>query len=131
MLLVSSDSRRTWASRSLVTYMRRIYDIAVNSSSFPVVMVIGPRQVGKTTMLRTLAASSERRYVSLDEFGPRSLALEDPALFLQRYPAPVLVDEVQHAPALLEHLRGTPRRPGGAGTAATRSASSRPSWPAG
>ncbi len=88
-------------------YVTRLLEARVLrlSESFPVVMVTGPRQVGKTTMLQTLAASSERRYVSLDEFGPRSLALEDPALFLQRYPAPVLVDEVQHAPALLEHLK--------------------------
>jgi hypothetical protein len=56
-------------------------------------------------MLRAIADASERRYVSLDEFGPRSLAIEDPALFVQRYPAPVLVDEIQHAPALLQHLK--------------------------
>ena len=90
-------------------YVHRTLEEQVTSlsRSFPVVMVTGPRQVGKTTMLRRLAEGEEtgRRYVSLDELGPRSLAIEDPALFLQRYPAPLLIDEVQHAPALLDRLK--------------------------
>ena len=58
-------------------------------------------------MLRHLAdeEGASRRYVSLDELGPRSLAIEDPALFVQRFPAPLLIDEVQHAPALLDRLK--------------------------
>jgi predicted AAA+ superfamily ATPase len=43
--------------------------------------------------------------VSLDEYGPRALALEDPNLFLQRYPPPVTIDEVQHAPELLGRIK--------------------------
>lgn len=88
------------------------------SASFPVVMVTGPRQTGKTTMLRRLAAEEGRgrRYVSLDELGPRSLALEDPSLFVQRYPPPLLIDEVQHAPGLLDRVKAEVDRtpmPGG------------------
>ena len=70
-------------------------------------MVTGPRQVGKTTLLERLASDNgpPRRIVSLDEFGPRSLALEDPELFFQRYPPPLTIDEIQHAPSLLTALK--------------------------
>jgi len=74
------------------------------STQFPVLLLTGPRQVGKTTLLRHLCGK-ERRYVSLDDLTARSLASEDPALFLQRYPPPVLIDEVQYAPQLLPYIK--------------------------
>lgn len=76
------------------------------SESFKVVAVTGPRQVGKTTMLRHLADEGEpRRYVSLDNTAQRSLAKSDPELFLQRFRPPVLIDEIQYAPELLPHIK--------------------------
>jgi len=77
------------------------------SRSFPVVLVTGARQVGKTTLLQHLGRAQDppRNYVSLDELGPQLAANEDPALFLQRYPPPLVVDEVQHAPQLLAALK--------------------------
>ncbi len=90
-------------------YIPRLAERAVErlSASFPVVLLTGARQVGKTTMLRHLASQQqqERAYVSLDDFAARSLALEDPGLFLQANPPPVIIDEVQHAPNLLAHLK--------------------------
>jgi uncharacterized protein len=74
------------------------------SSQFPVVLVVGARQVGKTTVLRGLCDAS-RKYVTLDDPLLLRLAQDDPALFLQRYPAPLLIDEVQYAPALLPHIK--------------------------
>ncbi len=86
-------------------YTKRTLERSVLEASrtFPVVLVTGPRQVGKTTMLRHLA--SDRTYVTLDDLGPRELARSDPGLFFQRYPPPVLVDEVQQAPGLLDQVK--------------------------
>jgi len=100
-------------------YIPRLAERAVErlSASFPVVLLTGARQVGKTTMLRHLAAQQQprRRYVSLDDFAARSLALEDPGLFLQANPPPVIIDEVQHAPDLLAHLKPLADRADGMG----------------
>ena len=74
------------------------------SENFPVVLVTGARQVGKTTLLRSLC-EPDRRYISLDDPLALALAKEDPALFLERNPAPLLIDEVQYAPELLTHIK--------------------------
>ena len=84
------------------------------SEQFPVLLLTGPRQVGKTTTLRRLC-EKDRRYISLDDPTLRSLAKEDPALLLQRYPPPVLIDEIQYALELLPHVKmivDSERRPG-------------------
>lgn len=67
------------------------------------VLVTGPRQVGKTTLLREMDPS--RNYVTLDDFDERRLAKTDPALFLQLHPTPVLIDEVQYAPELFSYVK--------------------------
>jgi predicted AAA+ superfamily ATPase len=70
----------------------------------PVLLVTGARQVGKTTLLRRASARG-RTYVTLDDPLVLRLAREDPALFMQRFPPPVLIDEIQYAPALLPHVK--------------------------
>lgn len=72
---------------------------------FKVLLVTGARQVGKTTMLRHLAEGTGRTYVTLDNYAARDLARRDPTLFLQTYPPPVLIDEIQKAPGLTEHIK--------------------------
>ena len=74
------------------------------SNSFKVVMVCGPRQVGKTTLLKALC-DKERVYVSLDNLEVRKLAMESPDLFFQRYNPPILIDEIQYAPQLLSYIK--------------------------
>ncbi|GDX81785.1 ATPase [Deltaproteobacteria bacterium] len=84
------------------------------SASFPVLLLSGPRQTGKTTLLRRLSEDG-RAYATLDDRRLRALAKEDPELFLQRFPPPLLVDEIQYAPELLSALKqrvDTDRQPG-------------------
>ncbi|MBF0245615.1 MAG: AAA family ATPase, partial [Planctomycetes bacterium] len=71
---------------------------------FPVLLVTGARQVGKTTLLQHLSANT-RTYVTLDDPLLRELAQRDPALFLERFTPPVLIDEIQYAPQLLPLIK--------------------------
>ena len=71
---------------------------------FPILLVTGARQVGKTTFLRHVS-EPERTYVSLDDAGILDLAKRDPALFLQRFRPPLLIDEIQYAPELLPYIK--------------------------
>lgn len=95
-----------------MVYIKRAAEdtIARISGMFPVLLVTGPRQVGKTTLLQRLAeiqrnAGVERKYVTLDDPDVRYLAKHDPALFLQRYSPPVLIDEIQYATELLPYIK--------------------------
>lgn len=78
------------------------------SDSFPVLMVTGPRQVGKTTLLEICAkegAPAPRAYVTLDDMDARALARRDPALFLQTWQPPLIIDEIQYAPELFSVIK--------------------------
>lgn len=88
-------------------YITRNIEETINriSSQFKVLLLTGARQVGKTTLLKHLAQDTGRTYVTLDDLAVRSLALSDPALFLQRYTPPLLIDEIQYAPALLSYIK--------------------------
>lgn len=88
-------------------YITRNIEQTINriSNQFKVLLLTGARQVGKTTLLRHLAQDSNRTYVTLDDLAVRSLALSDPALFLQRYTPPLLIDEIQYAPQLLSYIK--------------------------
>ena len=75
------------------------------TKEYPVVLVTGPRQVGKTTMLQKLMEGTDRAYVSLDDLNERNLAKTDPELFLQLHKPPILIDEVQYAPELFTYIK--------------------------
>ena len=95
-----------------MTYIKRAAEETISkvSKMFPVLLVSGPRQVGKTTLLLKLAEEQKeigiaRKYVTLDDPDVRYLAKKDPALFLQRYSPPVLIDEIQYAPELFPYIK--------------------------
>jgi uncharacterized protein len=74
------------------------------SEQYPVVMVCGQRQTGKSTMLRHLA-ESDRVYVSFDKAETRRLAENDPALFFETYGHKLLIDEFQRVPSILLEIK--------------------------
>ena len=75
------------------------------TKEYPVILISGPRQVGKTTMLKKLMEGTDRNYVSLDDLQERELAKTDPEMFLQLHKPPVLIDEVQYAPELFSMIK--------------------------
>jgi len=87
-------------------YIKRAAEeiIRRTAATFPVLLVTGPRQVGKSTLLSHLA-EPERKIVTLDDPDIRYLAKTDPALFMQRYTPPVLIDEIQYATELLPYIK--------------------------
>ena len=88
-----------YISRNLETVVKQV------TLEYPVVLVTGPRQVGKTTMLQKLMEGTERGSVKLDDLNERSLAKTDPEMFLQLHKPPVLIDEVQYAPELFTYIK--------------------------
>lgn len=88
-------------------YIPRHLENVVNqvTKEYPVVLVTGSRQVGKTTMLQKLMEGTDRGYVTLDDLNERNIAKTDPELFLQLHKPPVLIDEVQYAPELFTYIK--------------------------
>lgn len=79
-------------------------EIIKYSKFYPVIMVCGPRQVGKSTMLNHIKEEN-RKYVSLDDRNVRRLAQEDPDLFFEAYGYSIIIDEFQRAPELLLKIK--------------------------
>lgn len=74
------------------------------NNNFKILLVTGPRQVGKTTLLLSLKPKN-MEYVSLDDEVLRNQANKDPKLFLEEHPYPLLIDEAQYAPNLFTYLK--------------------------
>ena len=85
-----------------MNYIHRAMEDSIRkaSSQYPVVMVCGQRQTGKSTMLRHIS-EPDRRYVSFDKVETRRLAQNDPALFFETYGHKLLIDEFQRVPSFL------------------------------
>lgn len=86
-----------WIERYVETRIRR------SAKTRPVVVLTGARQTGKTSTLRRLFP--RHGFVSLDLPTEAEQAEKEPRAFLQRHPAPVLIDEAQYAPGLFRHLK--------------------------
>ena len=87
-------------------YIERTIEKAIKQASnfFPVVLITGPRQIGKTTVFENYESKS-RNYVSLDTLEEQELAKQDPRRFLERHQAPLLIDEIQYAPELFPYIK--------------------------
>jgi predicted AAA+ superfamily ATPase len=87
-----------YISRSLEPIIRKA------ASEFPAVVLVGPRQSGKTTLLKHLFSDSHK-IISLEPPDVRLAALNDPRGFLNLYAPPVVLDEIQYAPDLLPYIK--------------------------
>ncbi len=86
---------------------RDIEDVVKGSArQFPALIITGPRQSGKTTLLKHLF-SKNHAYVSMDAPAARLMAREEPEMFFQNHKPPLIIDEIQYAPELLSHIKIT------------------------
>ena len=87
-------------------YIKRTIEETINKmvEEFPVIVISGARQVGKSTMLQMIK-DENMNYVTLDDLDARNLALSDPKYFLEQYSYPLLIDEIQYAPNLLPYIK--------------------------
>ena len=82
---------------------RTIKDLVLKAiKTKPVVLITGARQVGKSTLCGEIKKDCRYDYVSLDNLRERETAIKDPELFLSLHKAPLIIDEVQYAPKLLD-----------------------------
>lgn len=84
--------------RTLASIIKEVND------NFPVLLVTGPQQAGKTTLLE-MCAEGDRNYVTLDNLEARTLAQNDPGLFVQTHKPPLIIDEAQYAPNLFSYIK--------------------------
>lgn len=89
-----------------MTYIKRDIEEKIISLSkeYSCILITGPRQVGKTTVLNQLK-DDNREYVTLDDLEERGLAKRDPAMFLAMHSTPIMIDEVQYAPELFSYIK--------------------------
>lgn len=78
------------------------------TNKYPIVTLTGPRQSGKSTLLKT--SFPDYKYVSLEDPDMRLFATDDPKGFLATYPDKTIIDEVQHVPSLFSHNKDTTKK---------------------
>ena len=89
-----------------MNYIKRDIESRILSltGEYSCILLTGPRQVGKTTVLKQLM-TDDREYVTLDDLQERRLARTDPAMFMQTHSLPIFIDEVQYAPELFSYIK--------------------------
>ena len=75
------------------------------SKEYACILVTGPRQIGKSTILEHINNKDNREIITLDDLSMRKLAIEDPKMFLSLHSSPILIDEVQYAPELFSYIK--------------------------
>src|SRR5271157_437416 len=88
-------------------YQHRLIESAIEKAkrTFPVIVITGPRQSGKSTLLKNIVLEPKATYISLEDPNYRSLIMEDPLLFLNKQTKPVILDEVQHLPEITTYVK--------------------------
>lgn len=94
-----------WGYHGFMGYLHRRLEKPLKEAlgQFPVVLITGPRQAGKSTLLQHCL--KDYHYVTLDDVLARNLAQSDPALFLKTYEPPLILDEIQYVPELLPYIK--------------------------
>ena len=88
-------------------YLRRLLEKTIKKvqATFPAVVITGPRQSGKSTLLRNIFPDKKPTYLSLENPNLRSLMMEDPLGFLEKQPKPVVLDEIQELPEIASYVK--------------------------
>lgn len=74
-------------------------------NEYACILIIGPRQIGKSTIIEHISDSNKREFVTLDNLNERKLAKEDSQMFLKLHNTPIVIDEVQYAPELFSYIK--------------------------
>ena len=90
-------------------YIKRHIEAVVTDllTQYPCILISGPRQVGKSTLIQNLKEDKPRDYISLDDMALRLAAKSDPKTFLQDHKPPICIDEIQYAPELFPYIKMT------------------------
>lgn len=90
-----------------MTYIKRHLTDKIKdlSNEYACILLTGPRQVGKTTLLENVIGDKEIEFVTLDDLSEREVAKRDPELFLNSHKQPIVIDEVQYAPELFSYIK--------------------------
>ena len=90
-----------------MNYIKRTLEQSIInlSKEYACILLIGPRQIGKTTILEHIDKDKKREYVTLDDLSERELAKNDPKMFLNLHNVPMCIDEVQYAPELFSYIK--------------------------
>ena len=88
-------------------YLNRLIEPTIKKTcaTFPVTVICGPRQSGKTTLLRNMFLNQEVTFISLDDPNYRRLLMEDPVNYFNDLPKPIILDEVQYLPEITTYVK--------------------------
>ena len=100
------ESNSNIHERRFFMYINRHIEAVIKKAenNFKVLLITGPRQVGKTTLLKHLF-KDKYNFITLDDIIALNLAKDDPRLFFENYPLPLIIDEVQQAPELFKEIK--------------------------
>lgn len=88
-------------------YLKRMLEGVIGEvrKTFPATVITGPRQSGKSTLLKHVIASPEASYISMEDPNLRAMIMEDPLAFLEKKKKPVVLDEIQHLPEITTYVK--------------------------